>query len=197
MLVAMDRDVFGRVRPLGRKVGSLMMSAVNGDGGEWNPALLDHLLDRLLSGGLHSLHSVLSVLRSAAAQPLLLRLREQREVWCQAVDDAIRKGDKRDLIIGKHAKVGLLNNSPDPQQCLTAAFREMLERVVVEGRKGLLQRCGAARLAEIRPALLAIAEPELTLAATKLLARPSIKRLRLAARHRLLPNADLLRPPSP
>jgi hypothetical protein len=137
----MDRDVFGRVRPLGRKVGSLMMSAVNGDGGgERNPALLDHLLDRLLSGGLHSLHSVLAVLRSAAAQPLLLRLREQREVWCRAVDDAVRKGDKRDLIIGKHAKVGLLNNPPDPQQCLTAALREMLERVVVEGRKGLLQK---------------------------------------------------------
>lgn len=172
-----------------------MMSAVNG--GEWNPALLDQLLDRLLSGGLRSLDSVLRVLRSAAAQPLLLQLPEQREVWCRAVDDAVRHGNKLDLIVGKHSKVGLLNSSPDPWQCVTAALREMLDRVVLEGKKGLLQIYGAARLAETRPSLLAIAEPELSRAASKLVARPSIKRLKLAAKHRLPPDADLLRPSIP
>ena len=88
-----------------------MMNVVNGSGAEWSPALLAQLLDRLLSGGLKSLDAVLRILRSAAAQPLLLQLRDQREVWCRAVEDVVQEGDKRDLIIGKHARIGLLSGS--------------------------------------------------------------------------------------
>ena len=191
----MDRDVFSKVRPLGRKVGILMVEALQGH--PWDPALLCQLLDKTLAGGLPSLEETKEVLRRAARQPLFALDPDQCDLWYRAIDAAARRGKTLDLIFAKHAKASLLAGSPDCAQCFQRALEELLCRAVLDCRGGLLQQLGPEKFELLRPRLLQLAGPQLWDAARRLAAHPRTKRLGLAKLYRLHPGDDLLSPPFP
>ena len=175
----MDGDVFGSVTKLGRAAAEAVARAVNGK--SWDPFHASKCVDTLITAadGIPSLVKLVAELEGLRNAPLLARVNVDGAL--QRIREAsIQPGcTELDLILRSSAERFLLRGEFATRPVLEGFCRQLLDRAVLTGRAGFMEEYGSSQLEQAR----AVLAPVVSAAAAVLEARPSAKRLGLAAAH--------------
>jgi hypothetical protein len=185
-----DGDVFSRVSKQGRAAADAVSRAIRGE--PWEPFHAHRCIERLINGakGIPSLRVVASELAALRDSPLLV------PVVVEGALGRIRNATltlagctELDLILGKNVERCVLRGEYRLRPILERFCGQLLERAVLTGRNGFMERNGIGLLTKAHAVLASVASG----AAAALDARPSAQRLRLSRRYAdVTPTTNLL-----
>jgi hypothetical protein len=188
-----DGDVFSRVSKQGRAAADAVLRTIRGE--PWDPFHATRCIERLINGakGIPSLRVVAAELAGLRQAPLLAPV---------AVDDALARirsatlaepgCTELDLVLRSNVERSVLRGDHQLRPILESFCGQLLERAVLTGRNGFMERNGLGLLARAH----AVLAPVATAAAAALDARPSARRLRLSQRYaNVTPTTNLLGEP--